>query len=915
MPLSWNEIKSRAFAFSKRWADAGNEESEAKPFLIDFFEVFGITNKRVASFEHAVRKFDGRGRIDLFWPGILLVEMKSRGRDLDRAYTQAMDYFHGISERDLPRHVLVSDFARFRLHNLDDDEVLEFALADLHRHVKDFGFIAGYQTQVIKPQDPINVRAAERMGRLHDQLKAVGYDGSPLEVYLVRLLFCLFAEDTGIFEKRQFQDYIEQRTGADGSDLAHHLASLFHVLNTPQERRLRNLDEALATFPYVNGRLFEAMLPPAGFDRAMRESLLDLCALDWSRISPAVFGSLFQSIMDEKARRNLGAHYTSEENILKLIKPLFLDELWAEFEKIRGNRNRLFDFHKRLRQLHFFDPACGCGNFLVITYRELRTLELEVLRAAYADGQMALDIHQIIQLDVDQFHGIELEEFPAQIAQVALWLTDHQMNLKVSEEFGSYFARIPLKQAANIVHGNALRMDWSDVLPAERCSYVLGNPPFIGHHLQDAQQKADLVATYGADAKAAGVMDYVTAWYLIAARYIRGTRIKAAFVSTNSITQGEQVGILWRNLLREGPLHIHFAHRTFKWSNEARGKAAVYCVIVGFAAFEPEKRVVFDYDRPDGEPHAVAVSDLNAYLVDAPWVLLENRSRNPFGKPDMLYGSKPTDNGHFLFTDEEKNAFLRDEPGAAGLIKPFISAHEYLHAEPRWVLWLVDADPRTINELPQVKARVRAVDAFRKASKATSTREYPYPTLFRQVTQPDKTYILIPGHTSENRAYIPFGFFEPGVIVGNSCFSIPGATVHDFGVIQSTMHMAWVRAVCGRLESRYRYSKDIVYNNFPWPSPTDTQRTAIEAAAQGVLDARAAHPGASLADLYDPLTMPPDLVRAHQVLDRAVDAAYGYKGATTDAARVAFLFGLYQQLTSLLPVETPKKRRATASRP
>ena len=915
MPLSWNEIKSRAFAFSKRWADAGNEESEAKPFLIDFFEVFGITNKRVASFEHAVRKFDGRGRIDLFWPGILLVEMKSRGRDLDRAYTQAMDYFHGISERDLPRYVLVSDFARFRLHNLDDGEVLEFGLADLHQHVKDFGFIAGYQTQVIQPQDPINIHAAERMGRLHDQLKAVGYVGSPLEIYLVRLLFCLFSEDTGIFEKRQFQDYIEQRTSEDGSDLAHHIATLFHVLNTPREDRLKNLDEDLDAFPCVAGKLFGQMLPPASFDRQMRESLLDLCALDWSRISPAIFGSLFQSIMDEKARRNLGAHYTSEENILKLIKPLFLDELWADFEKIRGNRNRLFDFHKRLRQLHFFDPACGCGNFLVITYRELRKLELEVLRAAYADGQMALDIHQIIQLDVDQFHGIELEEFPAQVAQVALWLTDHQMNLKVSEEFGSYFARIPLKQAANIVHGNALRMDWNDVLPAERCSYVLGNPPFIGHHLQDTQQKADLVATYGADAKAAGVMDYVTAWYLIASRYIRSTAVKAAFVSTNSITQGEQVGILWRNLLREGPLHIHFAHRTFKWSNEARGKAAVYCVIVGFAAFEPEKRVVFDYDRPDGEPHAVAVSNLNAYLVDAPWVLLENRSRNPFGKPEMLYGSKPTDNGQFLFTDEEKNAFLRDEPRAAGLIKPFISAHEYLHAEPRWVLWLVDADPRTINELPQVKARVRAVDAFRKASKAASTREYPYPTLFRQVTQPDKTYILIPGHTSENRAYIPFGFFEPEVIVGNSCFSIPGATIHDFGVIQSTMHMAWVRAVCGRLESRYRYSKDIVYNNFPWPSPNDAQRTAIEAAAQGVLDARAAHPGASLADLYDPLTMPPDLVRAHQLLDRAVDAAYGYKGATTDAARVAFLFGLYQQLTSLLPAEKPKKRRATASPP
>ena len=455
----------------------------------------------------------------MFWPGILLVEMKSRGKNLDRAYTQAMDYFPGIKERDLPRHVLVCDFARFRLFDLVSGEAHEFPLAELYKNVRLFGFIAGYQTQIIKPQDPINIKAAERMGRLHDQLKAIGYTGRPLELYLVRLLFCLFAEDTGILEKRQFQDYLENRTADDGSDLAHHLATLFFVLNTPAEQRLKNLDESLAAFPYINGKLFETTLPPAGFDRAMREALLDLCGLDWSLISPAIFGSLFQSIMDDKARRNLGAHYTSEENILKLIKPLFLDGLWAEFDKIKKNKNRLFEFHKKLRSLRFFDPACGCGNFLVITYRELRLLELEVLRAAYSDGQMALDVHQLIAVDVDQFYGIEIEDFPAQIAQVALWLTDHQMNLKVSEEFGAYFVRIPLTHSATIVNGNALQLDWNEVLPAERCSYVLGNPPFVGKKEQNTAQKAELLAVCE-HINGAGVLDYVSAWYVKAARYM-----------------------------------------------------------------------------------------------------------------------------------------------------------------------------------------------------------------------------------------------------------------------------------------------------------------------------------------------------------------------------------------------------------
>jgi hypothetical protein len=805
--------------------------------------------------------------------------------------------------------VLVSDFARFRLYDLEENEEYEFTLKDLRKNVRLFGFIAGYQTHKIKEQDPVNVKAAEQMGRLHDRMKEVGYEGHPLELYLVRLLFCLFADDTGIFERQQFLEYIEQRTSEDGTDLAHHINTLFQVLNTPEDKRLKNLDEQLAAFPYVNGGLFDEMLPTASFDRAMRQALLNCCTLDWGRISPAIFGSLFQSIMDKHARRNLGAHYTSEKNILKLIKPLFLDGLWEEFEKIKSNKNKLAEFHKKLRSLKFLDPACGCGNFLVIAYRELRLLELEVLRALRDSKQLVTDVRSLIQLDVDQFFGIEIEEFPAQIAQVALWLMDHQMNMQVSEEFGQYFARIPLRTNSTIVCGNALRIDWNSVVPAEELSYIMGNPPFIGHHLQTEEQKKDMLTCYGND-RSAGVMDFVTAWYCKAASLIKDTDITVAFVSTNSITQGEQVGILWRNLLQRTPLNIHFAHRTFKWSNEAKGKAAVYCVIIGFGVKPNAKPQLIDYETPTSEPMLNQVKSINAYLVDAPWVLLENRSTNPFGMPDMMYGSKPTDGGNFLLTDDEKIQFLKEEPDADEFIKPFISAHEYLYGEKRWVIWLVDADPKKFKNLPKVMERVKAVESFRKASKAASTKNYPYHTLFRQVTQPKGDYILIPGHTSENRQYIPFGFFSKEDIVGNSSFALPDATLFHFGVLSSAMHMAWVRYTCGRLESRYRYSKDIVYNNFPWPeNPSEKHRQVIEASAQAVLDARAKFPDSSLADLYDPLTMPPALLKAHQQLDKAVDAAYGKKNFKTEAERVAFLFELYQKYTGSLPVKNERKPR------
>ncbi len=910
MALSWNEIKNRAAAFSKEWQDAANEDSQAKPFLIGFFEVFGITNKRVATFEHAVKKHGGKeGYVDLFWPGILLVEMKSSGKDLDRAYDQAMDYFSGIHERDIPRYVLVCDFQRFRLHDLSAQTVTEFQLKDLYQNVKSFGFMAGYQTQIIKAQDPINIKAAERMGKLHDALKAVGYSGHDLEVYLVRLLFCLFAEDTTIFEKRQFQDYIETRTAEDGSDLAHHLSTLFYVLNQSPEKRLTNLDESLSAFPYVNGKLFAEPLAPAQFDRKMREALLDLCALDWSLISPAIFGSLFQSIMDSDARRNLGAHYTSEENILKLIKPLFLDALWAEFEKVRNNKNRLFEFHKKLRSLTFLDPACGCGNFLVITYRELRLLELEVLRASRDGGQQVLDVQTLINIDVDQFYGIEIEEFPAQIAQVALWLTDHQMNMKISEEFGAYFARIPLKTTPHIVCANALQTDWASVLPPERCSYVLGNPPFIGHQWRSKEQMSDMELTWGKDGKF-GRLDFVTCWHKKATDYMqRNKEIVTALVSTNSICQGEQVGTLWAWMLAQGA-RIHFAHRTFSWSNEARGKAAVHCVIVGFGLQDVSNKTIYEYADIKGEPHAIKVKNINPYLVDAPDVILPSRIATPSGLPQLIKGSQPTDGGYLILTEAEKEELLTKEPQAEKWIRQYIGGEELINGTLRYCLWLKDASPDELKAMPHVLQRLKAVAEWRLTSATASVRDYSaMPALFTQDRQPKSDYLALPEVSSERRLFIPIAFLSNKTVPSNKIQVVHDATIYHFGILSSTIHNAWMRTVAGRLKSDYSYSP-AVYNNFPWPEPDDKQRATIETAAQTVLDARVAHPQASLADLYDPLTMPADLLKAHQALDKAVDAAYVYKGANTDAARVAFLFERYQAITSLLPAaeKTRKKR-------
>lgn len=916
MTLSWNEIKDRALKFSKEWADTSNEEADAKPFLVEFFNVFGITSKRVSTFEHRVKKLDDKdGYIDLLWKGTILIEMKSRGKNLDKAYSQAIEYTHGLKEHELPKYILISDFENFRLYDLEENKTVDFKLNDLVNNVQHFGYLLGYQKKVYKEQDPANIKAAELMGKLHDRLEEIGYTGHPLEVYLVRILFCLFAEDTTIFNKQQFQEYIEQRTNVDGSDLAAKLQELFQVLNTPKENRFKNLDEQLADFPYVNGKLFEEILPTASFDSNMRQALLNCCYIDWSKISPAIFGSMFQSVMNPKERRNLGAHYTSETNILKLIKPLFLDELWKEFESIKDNKNKLPEFHKKLSTLKFLDPACGCGNFLVITYRELRLLEFEVLKALNKSGQTFLDVSQILWINVDQFSGIEYEEFPARIAEVAMWLIDHQMNMLVSSEFGQYFIRLPLKKSANIVHADALETDWENVVSKNELSYIIGNPPFIGSKIMKQSQRDQIVKEFD-NADGSGVLDYVTGWYIKAAKYIQDTKIKVAFVSTNSIVQGEQTSILWGQMLNKYNIKIHFAHRTFKWNNEAKGNAAVYCVIVGFANYDTANKSIFEYEDIKGEAHELKAKNINPYLVDAKDIFIGKRRKPICNVPEISFGSMPNDGGNFLFTDEEKNEFVAKEPNSEKFFRPLISAHEFLNGHKRWCLWLKNANPTDLKVAKLVTERVENVRKLRAESTRQATQKLAaFPTLFGEDRQPESDYVLIPLHSSENRKYIPIGFFDKNSIANNSCSFIPNAKLYHFEILMSSIHMAWVKNMCGRIKSDYRYSNELVYNNYPFPdNPNEKQVKAIETAAQKILDARLQFPNSSLADLYDPLTMPPALVKAHNELDKAVDLAYRPQAFTSEANRMVFLFELYEKYTAdLFTKEKTKKTKKTTA--
>lgn len=922
MPLSWNEIKSRAASFSNEWKDTMREEADAKPFLIDFLNIFGISQKRVATFEHRVKKIDdASGYIDLLWPGTLLVEMKSRGQDLEKAYTQAKNYCHGLKDHELPKLIMICDFHYFHIYR-EDGLSIKFELSQLLDNLQVFEELAGYQKRTYHEEDPVNIAAAELMGKLHDQLKDVGYTGTALEAYLVRLLFILFADDTTIFQKGIFFDYLEQRTKEDGSDLAMHIDQLFQVLDIPEDKRLTTLDEQLNLFPYVNGSLFSERLPTAAFNSKMRQILLDCCKLDWGKISPAIFGSLFQSVMDAGERRNLGAHYTSEKNIMKLIKPLFLDELWDEFHTAGENHNKLRALHGKISKLRFLDPACGCGNFLITSYKELRLLELAIVEKLLK-GQMVTNVNQYFLVDLDQFYGIEIGEFPSQIAQVAMFLIDHQMNMLVSDKFGEYIPLIPLKKSAVIINDNSLIIEWQSIIkPLEgeieipRFHYIMGNPPFIGMQLQTVEQKSEMAKVFRED-KSAGVLDYVAAWYKLAAEYMLKfqpnesllPKTKVAFVSTNSICQGEQVSILWSVLFNQTHCKIHFAHRTFRWSNEAKGIAAVHVIIVGFSNVDSSKKYLYQYSNINSEPVVSQVGNISPYLTEGRDIFLTSMNKPICVVPHIKRGNSPYDGGYFLFTQEEKDTFLKNDPASAFMFKKFLGAKEFINNKPKWCLWLKSIQPHILKNHPLVIERINSVKHFRENSPGKETQAYAKtPSLFRDQNNPD-SFIVIPRVSSENRRYIPNGFFNSDYIAGDTCMTVMDAKTFHFGVLTSEMHMTWLRYTCGRLKSDFRYSKDIVYNNYPWPeNPTDKQKLDVEKAAQAVLDARAQFPDSSLADLYDPNTMPPALVKAHLALDKAVDQCYRTQPFLSESKRIEFLFDLYEKYTAgMFAEEKPKK--------
>lgn len=940
MRLSFNEIRARAANFAASYKDASYEKGETQTFYNDFFQIFGVERRSVARYEEHVKKLNNKaGFIDLFWPRVLLVEQKSAGRDLAKAEIQAGEYFDALKEAERPRFQLLCDFQNFQLLDRDTRESTSFALADLPKHVEKFGFIMGLEKRSFKDQDPVNIKAAELVGRLHDSLEDSGYQGHQLEVFLTRIVFCLFADDTGIFEPRDiFLDFLENRTKEDGSDLGPLLTQLFDVLDTPEDKRHTTLDEDLARFPYVNGALFSDTVRTPSFNTEMRERLIEAGRFNWSGISPAIFGSLFQSVMDKEERRKAGAHYTTEKNILKVIGPLFLDDLRAEFEALKArktNRVKLLQaFHDRLAELTFLDPACGCGNFLIITYRELRLLEIEVLREIHGDfikrmkgGATELPLKSLLKIDVDQFYGIEFSEFPARIAETAMWMMDHIMNTQASLEFGAPFLRIPLRKSPNIIHADALETDWATIAPPD-LSYIIGNPPFIGAKLQSDKQRIQ-VREIAALGKSGGTLDYVCAWFIKAAAFGAPT----AFVSTNSITQGEQVAQLWPILFERYGFEIAFAHRTFAWGSEAPGKAAVHVVVLGLEprANTRENRQLFSYPDIKGDPIETRHTKISPYLIDAstlsnPHLVVKETNRPINGLPKLIIGSKPIDGGHFIFSGEERNEFLIKEPDAAPYLRPYVGAREFLHGGDRYILCASLIPPQNFRSMPLTKALVGRVREYRlgnipakgkdpskiKKPGISSLALAETPTAFHVTVLPKTPFLVLPRHTSEQREYAAIGLLEPPIVPSDAVTIALNTTPEQFSVLMSAMHMAWLRAIGGRIKSDYRYTIGLVYNPFPMP-PTQDLKT-LEPYAQAIIDARANHSGATLADLYEPDLMPQDLRRAHQANDRAVDRLYRKTAFKTESERVVHLMEMYEkQIAGMLAMTKSKKPRKAKS--
>ena len=930
--LSINAIRDRCVKFAYDWSDCvGDEKQDGHEFMRELMKCFGITKRKAISYERrSNRASTGRqGYIDALIPGKALIEMKSAGKDLNKAEEQALDYIHDLADVETPRLLIISDFRRIRIVDLDskmatdgseDTGRTEFRLAQLPDHVDDLKFLAGYGMVRVgsREQEEASIRAARVMADLYEALDGSGYSDHEASIFLIRTLFCLYGDDAGLWERDLFTEFLVTRTREDGSDLGAQLALLYQTLNTHVERRQSTLDELTARFPYVNGGIFAEPLSIPSFSSTMRDELMRACAFDWSGISPAVFGSLFQAVKSPEARRELGEHYTSETNILKTLGPLFLDDLRERFAEHTHDLTKLKELRQELRELRIMDPACGCGNFLVVAYRELRRLdteilvrirELELARKNNDEFQATMFFddrgeHAEITVQLDHFFGIEIEEWPARIAQTALHLAHHQANREMERLLGQAPSILPLSTSAHIMIGNALREDWTQVCTPSASVRIVGNPPFIGQHMRSEQQTDDLRVVWGDGYD--GYLDYVTGWFIKASQYFhavpRGGRF--AFVSTNSIAQGAPVAALFRPLL-EGGWRIRFAHQTFAWTSEAPKAAAVHCVITGFdrgAPHEKARPVLFTYSTLKAQPEALPVKHINPYLVEGPDIFLK-ALRHPLSPnlPEVRFGSKPVDGGNLIVEAEDYPQVAAD-PIAAKYLRPFRMGREVVRGLDRWCLWMhtEDFDPRDIDRSPILKERVRACATFRQGSKKKATVAGAQTAhLFQENHQPSEPYVAIPRVVSETRFFYTAAHLSEDVIAGDKVYTALDPDGFLFAIISSSMFMSWQKLVGGRLKSDLNFSNKIVWNTLPLPEVSDKQRAAIIAAGQGILEARAEQPGVSLADMYNPLAMAPSLLKAHRILDRAVDRAFGARKALeTNEQRLTILFKRYQEMTA-----------------
>lgn len=902
--LSWDEIETRAVAFQRRWKVLLKEEdiierSWAQKFEEELMEVFGIDKKDGVHEERVINLEGVQNYIDYLLSGVVLIEMKSPGESLITAYNQALDYARALKPVDQPELIVVSNFNKIQVSNFRTGvRYKEFSISKLKSNVRQMGYIAGYTSDVEFETDiEVNTKAAYKISGLYKELERHGYSREDIQLYLVRIVFCLFAEDTGIFEQKSFENYIKN-SKEDGTDLSQRISDLFYILDTKEEERMDTISDELKGFRYINGHVFSKPLKPAFFDSKMRKELINCCNFDWSYISPAVFGAMFQGVMDEEKRRELGAHYTSEENIMKVIKPLFLDELWKEFEIKKGIKKDLEEFHEKIANIKILDPACGCGNFLIIAYRELRLLEFEVLKLLNDDSQVMLVDNNIIKTHINNFYGIEYEEFPAEIAKLSMLLMKHQLDVEVSNYFGFNIIGFPIRENASIVKGNSLRMDWNEVVDIAKLDYIIGNPPFVGGMLMSKEQKEDMKIVTK-KAKGYGNMDFVCGWYFKSAEIMnKNKNIRTAFVSTNSICQGEHVLNFWKNLIEEKNIKIDYCYRTFKWNNEAKGKAAVYCVIVGFSNNDLKcNKKIFIENKNDNNYDMIEAKNINPYLIDAKNVFIERKSKPICDVPEMKFGSMPRDGGYFILTDEEREEIIKETPEAEEFIKKYIGAREFINKTYRWVLWLDGVSPKKYMYSKLIRERLEKVKEFRLNSTAKDTREFSKtPQVFCSISQPKEgNYLLVPSASSSSREYVPIGFIDSDIIASNLVFSVSDATLYEFGVITSKIHMDWMSLVAGRLGDGYRYSNTIVYNNFIWPDASDEDKEKIIKTASKILEVREKYSDWTFAEMYDPLIMPLDLRKAHEENDKAVEKAYG-RTFKDSSERIEFLLQKYSEI-------------------